>query len=46
MSLLCGYHWKRGIGGVKGGPKTGWRQGYFGFHLGNQFCKEIGLIDR
>jgi hypothetical protein len=24
-SLLCRYHWKR----VKGGPKTGWRQGYF-----------------
>jgi hypothetical protein len=27
MSLLCGYHWKRGKA-VKGGPKTGWRQGY------------------
>jgi hypothetical protein len=27
MSLLCGYHWKRGYR-VKGGPKTGWRQGY------------------
>jgi hypothetical protein len=26
--LLCGYHWKRGKG-VKAGPKTGWRQGYF-----------------
>jgi hypothetical protein len=26
MSLLCGYHWKRGDRGVKGGPKTGWRQ--------------------
>jgi hypothetical protein len=23
MSLLCGYHWKRGLG-VKGGAKTGW----------------------
>ncbi len=29
MSLLCWYHWKRGGYGVKGGPKTGWRQGYF-----------------
>ncbi len=28
MSFLCGYHWERGWG-VKGGPKTGWRQGYF-----------------
>jgi hypothetical protein len=26
--LLCRYHWKRGQG-VKGGPKTGWREGYF-----------------
>ncbi len=30
MSLLCGYTTERGDrGGVKGGPKTGWRQGYF-----------------
>ncbi len=28
MYLLCGYHWKREYG-VKGGPKTGWRWGYF-----------------
>jgi hypothetical protein len=28
MSLLCGYHSKRGWG-VKGDPKTGWRVGYF-----------------
>jgi hypothetical protein len=27
MSLLCRYHRKRGLG-VKGGSKTGWRQGY------------------
>ncbi len=28
ISLLCGYHWKRGLG-VKALPQRGWRQGDF-----------------